>query len=85
MVKGQGRCLFCVAVTRAAPLLAREIAGHWSVPAEVKVVPWNIRPLPGRTAIWARGLFIFQDKTSTIKEVWKGKGEKSYEGTGENL
>ena len=38
----------------------------------------NIRPLPGRTAIWARGLFIFQDKC-------KGKGERSYEGTGENL
>ena len=36
------------------------------------------RQLPGRTAIWARGLFIFQDKC-------KGKGERSYEGTGENL
>ena len=77
-MKEQGRRLFCVAVTRAAPLLAKEIAGHRSVPAEVKVVPRNIRPLPGRTAIWARGLFIFQDKC-------KGKGERSYEGTGENL
>ncbi|EEQ61568.1 hypothetical protein CBFG_05280 [Clostridiales bacterium 1_7_47FAA] len=32
-----------------------------------------------------KGPFYFSGQTSTIKEVWKGKGEKSYEGTGENL